>query len=233
MKISLSFGVSFFLFRFWSSQSFITNQYTSRAARNNHALNIAISREAAYGKLGEDVVWDSMRKDAAIEASREPLLASFMHATILSHSSLERAMAFHIANLLSSPAMISTQIQALILEVKSADFLTSFNIIINVTKQTPHNNTAFIFQFIDQSPEFKISLRMDILAVMDRDPAVRTSPDVILYFKGFQALQTHRVAHWLWTSGLYNISIPYYVYTIFILQYIYTTSMIYCTMSIP
>lgn len=42
---------------------------------------------------------------------------------------------------------------------------------------------------------------MDILAVMDRDPAVRTSPDVILYFKGFQALQTHRVAHWLWSSG--------------------------------
>ena len=56
-------------------------------------------------------------------------------------------------------------------------------------------------QFIDQCPEFKNSLRMDILAVMDRDPAVRTSPDVILYFKGFQALQTHRVAHWLWGSG--------------------------------
>jgi serine O-acetyltransferase len=36
---------------------------------------------------------------------------------------------------------------------------------------------------------------------MERDPAVRTSPDVILYFKGFQALQTHRVAHWLWNSG--------------------------------
>ena len=46
-----------------------------------------------------------------------------------------------------------------------------------------------------------MTLRKDILAVMDRDPAVRTSPDVILYFKGFQALQTHRVAHWLWSSG--------------------------------
>ena len=112
-----------------------------------------------------------MRRDALFEASREPLLASFMHGTILSHTSLERSLAFHIANLLSSPAMISTQIQALILE-------------------------AF-----DDCPQFKVSLRMDILAVMDRDPAVRTSPDVILYFKGFQALQTHRVAHWLWKTG--------------------------------
>ena len=35
---------------------------------------------------------------------------------------------------------------------------------------------------------------------MQRDPAVRTSPDVVLYFKGFHALQTHRVAHWLWQT---------------------------------
>ena len=74
-------------------------------------------RNAIHEDVSEDAVWDSMRKDAQLEASREPLLASFMHATILSHSSLERALAFHIANLLSSPAMISTQIQALILEV--------------------------------------------------------------------------------------------------------------------
>jgi len=130
-----------------------------------------VSEDSIYGAQGQDVVWDNMRRDAQFEASREPLLASFMHATILSHTSLERSLAFHIANLLSSPAMISTQIQALILD-------------------------AF-----EDNPQFKVSLRMDILAVMDRDPAVRTSPDVILYFKGFQALQTHRVAHWLWKTG--------------------------------
>ena len=76
-----------------------------------------ISPKTIHGEVGEDNVWESMRNDAQSEASKEPLLASFMHATILSHSSLERALAFHIANLLSSPAMISTQIQALILEV--------------------------------------------------------------------------------------------------------------------
>ena len=30
---------------------------------------------------------------------------------------------------------------------------------------------------------------------------MKSSTDVLLYFKGFQALQTHRVSHWLWASG--------------------------------
>lgn len=88
----------------------------ARVLRERTAHNV-IPPDAMYGETGQDNVWDSMRADAQQEASKEPLLASFMHATILSHSSLERALAFHIANLLSSPAMISTQIQALILEV--------------------------------------------------------------------------------------------------------------------
>lgn len=88
----------------------------AKVFRERTAHNV-IPPDAMYGESGQDNVWDSMRADAQQEASKEPLLASFMHATILSHSSLERALAFHIANLLSSPAMISTQIQALILEV--------------------------------------------------------------------------------------------------------------------
>ena len=105
------------------------------------------------------------------EEAKEPLLASFLHASVLSHSSFERSLAFHMANLLTSPAMISTQIQALFLE-------------------------AF-----ENSPEFRESIRLDLMAVMVRDPAVKSFTDVLLYFKGFQALQAHRVAHWLWKTG--------------------------------
>lgn len=94
-----------------------------------------------------------------------------MHGSILSHSSLERSIAFHMANLLSSPAMLSTQIQALFLEA------------------------------LESSPNIRLALRLDILAVMLRDPAVKSYTDVILYFKGFHALQTYRVAHWLWSTG--------------------------------
>ncbi|KAJ1431473.1 serine O-acetyltransferase [Ochromonadaceae sp. CCMP2298] len=130
-----------------------------------------------FGPNGEDLVWEALRSDAKEEASKEPLLASFMHASILSHKSLERCLAYHMANLLNSPAMISTQIQALFLE-------------------------AF-----EGSDEFRQSLRLDILAVMIRDPAIKSYTDVILYFKGFQALQTHRVSHWLWHKGRITLAL--------------------------
>ena len=41
----------------------------------------------------------------------------------------------------------------------------------------------------------------DILAVRERDPACDKYSTCILYFKGFHALQCHRIAHWLWRNG--------------------------------
>ena len=63
-----------------------------------------------------DVVWDLMRWEAYQEAQREPLLVSFLYSSILNHDSLESSLAFLLANKLSSAAMISTQVQSLILD---------------------------------------------------------------------------------------------------------------------
>lgn len=120
------------------------------------------------GGSGVDLVWDLMRSEAQREAAREPLLVSFLYSSVLNHASLESALAFHLANRLSSPAfMIATQIQSLVTEA------------------------------LENSPEFRRSVRADMMAVRDRDPACTCLPDVFLYFKGFHALQTHRVAHYL------------------------------------
>ena len=43
--------------------------------------------------------------------------------------------------------------------------------------------------------------RADIIAVLDRDPACERLIEPLLFFKGFHAIQTHRLAHWLWTNG--------------------------------
>jgi serine O-acetyltransferase len=45
------------------------------------------------------------------------------------------------------------------------------------------------------------NVEADLQAVFERDPACKGYLQPFLYFKGFQALQTHRVAHWLWTQG--------------------------------
>ncbi len=42
--------------------------------------------------------------------------------------------------------------------------------------------------------------RADLAAVLDRDPACHRLIQPMMYFKGFQAVQAHRVAHWLWRN---------------------------------
>ena len=131
--------------------------------------------ETVYSDDGSvDLVWDLLRWEAYQNQQKqhEPLLVSFLHSTILNHRTLESSLAFLLANRLQSPAMmISTQLQALIHEA------------------------------LQQSAEFRRSLRADIMAVRDRDPACCSLPDVFLYFKGFHALQSHRTASVLWNSG--------------------------------
>ncbi len=39
------------------------------------------------------------------------------------------------------------------------------------------------------------------MAVFERDPATKGYVQPFLFFKGFLALQTHRVSHWLWAQG--------------------------------
>ncbi len=52
---------------------------------------------------------------------REPVLASFLHQNIISHSSLGKAMAVLLANKLSSRTLLGTQLMQLISEAYKAD----------------------------------------------------------------------------------------------------------------
>ena len=120
---------------------------------------------------GIDLIWDLLRQEAMVEAEREPLLVSFLYSTILNHPTLESALAFHLANRLQSASMDSIQIMNSVLEA------------------------------LQNSPTFRRSMRADLIAVRDRDPACTCLPDVFLHFKGFHALQSYRVANHLWKTN--------------------------------
>jgi serine O-acetyltransferase len=45
------------------------------------------------------------------------------------------------------------------------------------------------------------TLRQDIQAVFDRDPAARSTVEVLLLYPGLHAIWLHRVAHWFWRNG--------------------------------
>ena len=50
-------------------------------------------------------------------------------------------------------------------------------------------------------PAIAAAVRADLSAVFERDPACHSYLEAFLYYKGFHALQTHRIAHWLWKKG--------------------------------
>jgi serine O-acetyltransferase len=56
-------------------------------------------------------------------------------------------------------------------------------------------------EMIKSEPEWSSIVRVDIQAYYDRDPACDRFMMPVLYFKGFHAIQTHRLAHWLWNRG--------------------------------
>ncbi|MFM2252585.1 MAG: serine O-acetyltransferase [Pseudomonadota bacterium] len=45
-------------------------------------------------------------------------------------------------------------------------------------------------------------IRSDIQCILDRDPAARSTWEVITCYPGLHAVVLHRLAHWFWTHGL-------------------------------
>ena len=124
-----------------------------------------------------DPMWERIRKEAAEHAREEPILASFLHATILNHAELELALSFHLASQLDSPTASSLLLREVILDAFTRD------------------------------SSLRAMIRADLQAVEDRDSACHELYIPFLYFKGFHALQTHRVAHWLWTQGRESLAL--------------------------
>jgi serine O-acetyltransferase len=123
-----------------------------------------------------DPVWESIRAEATQEAAREPMLASFLHATILKHRVLEDSLSFHLAAKLASSTLPAMLVREVIDE-------------------------AF------QAPDIGAAIRADLQAVRTRDPATHGFSTPLLYYKGFHALQSYRVAHWLWERGRHSLAV--------------------------
>ncbi|AGA06453.1 serine O-acetyltransferase [Sinorhizobium meliloti] len=118
-----------------------------------------------------DPIWDSLREEARLAAERDPMLAAFLYSTVVNQHSLEDCVIYRICERLDHP-----DLQASLLHQTFAEMLEDW-------------------------PEWGAVLRVDIQAVYDRDPACTRFMEPVLYFKGFHAIQTHRLAHWLWNRG--------------------------------
>ncbi|MDB5643027.1 MAG: cysE, partial [Hyphomicrobiales bacterium] len=118
-----------------------------------------------------DPIFLRLRSEAEEAVQREPELAGFIRAAILNLSSIAEIVADRVAARLDHTAVPGALIRAHYLEAIAAE------------------------------PSILEAIRADILAVADRDPACTRLIEPVLYFKGFHAIQTHRLAHWMWTRG--------------------------------
>ena len=119
----------------------------------------------------KDALFARILADAEEAVRREPDLAGFLFANVLHHETLERAIIHRVAARLDHPDL-------------GADAIV-------------HAYSGVIAS----DPSIVDAFRADILAVFDRDPACTRLIEPLLYFKGFHALQTHRLAHALLRSG--------------------------------
>jgi serine O-acetyltransferase len=118
-----------------------------------------------------DPIWTALRQQAEAMAGREPALAGFVHATILQHDQLEQALSYHLARKLGNEDLSPLAVREMFDDALLAD------------------------------PGFGQAVRADLSAVFERDPACHSYVDAFLFYKGVHALESHRVAHWLWNSG--------------------------------
>ena len=118
-----------------------------------------------------DPVWHQIQREAQQAVQDEPLIGGFVHACILHHPSIERALSYRIAAKLASNEMSMMVVREMVEAAYAAE------------------------------PALVEAARADLRAIYERDPACHRLLQPILYFKGYQAVQAYRVGHHLWTRG--------------------------------
>jgi serine O-acetyltransferase len=118
-----------------------------------------------------DPVWVKLCEEAEEVARREPELASFIYSTILHHDTLEAAVVHRL-----SERLAHADVSGDLIRQAYGDAL-------------------------EDEPGIGMAFRADIVATHDRDPATHRFLEPVLYYKGFHAIQSYRLAHWLWGKG--------------------------------
>ncbi|WVY93076.1 hypothetical protein V8G54_032164 [Vigna mungo] len=131
--------------------------------------------EGGVGVLEFEAVdlWLKIQEEARSDVDQEPILSSYYFSSILSHKSLESALANQLSTNLSSLSLPSS---------------TLFDLFLGVLVE-------------DGGDDIIGAVKDDLVAVKERDPACISYVHCLLNFKGFLACQAHRIGHKLWLQG--------------------------------
>lgn len=123
-----------------------------------------------------DPVWSRICDEAQEAIGADPLMGGLLHQGVLHHKSFEQALAYRVSMKLASSEMSEQVLR----EIADEAYATE--------------------------PSLATAARVDLVAVFERDPACHRFIQPLLYFKGYQAIQAYRLAHWLWEQGRYDVA---------------------------
>ena len=112
--------------------------------------------------------WSSIKQQATELALAEPQLQALLSDVILERQCLNTALAARLARKLAREDMSRDELMPLLLEVFTSDEMITASAV------------------------------ADMQAIVDRDPACQNMLEPMLFFKGFLAITTYRIAHHLW-----------------------------------
>ncbi len=127
--------------------------------------------EPAAGQASSDELWLRLRNEAENAYRSAPMLAPLFVDSILAQPTFEAAIIHRVA-------------------VRLANSAVGIEVLVEAFGRAFHS-----------TPSIGSAVRADIAAVLERDPACERLIEPFLYFKGFHAIQTQRLAHWLWNRA--------------------------------
>ncbi len=133
--------------------------------------SMADARSIALVCANEASLWGELRSRASVVAQAEPALAPMLHRHVLDRAGFGEGIIQRLAERVTPTGQDLPVILRVLGEAVAAD------------------------------PEVLSQMRADIRATLERDPATEHALIPYLWYKGFHAISTHRLAHALWKAG--------------------------------
>ncbi len=124
-------------------------------------------------------VWAWVSEEARKALVAEPAMLGLLNDVCLTRSSLSEAIVARLARKLSRRDMAREELEPIIREALESD------------------------------PKIIAQMAHDLVAIVDRDPACHSPLEPLLFFKGFHAISTYRIAHWLWSQNRHLIALQF------------------------
>lgn len=116
-------------------------------------------------------VWATILQEARQAATTQSEMASYYYVNVLNHDSLAASIRYFLSNRLANRQMSAMTLHSLMAEAMEAQ------------------------------PQIVEAMLADLLAHYERDAACDQYILPLLFFKGYHALQLHRIAHYFWQAN--------------------------------